>query len=165
MYILCALISGVLTPVRVGVQGIHAQRPQTVLRVGVVGIEFCLEAPIVFELTETDQVVTTPVFIQELTATLIQNLLQARFMVKQRSVDICTNLVEQTHRRITVGCRTSTDNSFALHQDNVRIAEDGEVVVLVAAIYIVVIDVREELGTVYIGPSEKCVGDKWKFPK
>ena len=29
-----------------------------------------------------------------------------------------------------------------------------------------VIDVvLEELGTVYIGPFEKCVGDKWKFPK
>ena len=147
MYILCALISGVLTPVRIGVQCVYAQRPQTVLRVGVVGIEFCLEAPIVLELTETDQVVTTPVFIEELTATLVQNLLQARFMVEERSVDIGTDLVEQALRRVTIGSRTATFDGFAFHQNNVRIAEDGEVVVLVAAIYIVVIDVREELGT------------------
>ena len=75
---------------------------------------FIMWEELAFECTETYHVVPTPVLIKELTSTLIKKFLKRWSMVNCRSSNVATNLIEEAHRCITVGCGTSTYYSFSL---------------------------------------------------
>lgn len=69
-------VSFILLPVGICVEHVTAQRQQAVFRIGGVGIEFVLKAPVAFEVAEADQVVAAPVLVEELTSALVKDLLQ-----------------------------------------------------------------------------------------
>ena len=50
---------------------------------------------LVLEMTETDHVVAAPVLIEELTTTLLIDILECGIVLEQLCVDICTDLVDE----------------------------------------------------------------------
>lgn len=97
---------------------------------------------LILKVSEANHVVTTPVFVHELTATLFINVLQSGHMRKRRSMNISANLIEQRLRcRAT---RTFSCLRFSLHQQDIGITEDGNIVTLVAPVLVIIIN-NEEL--------------------
>ena len=97
---------------------------------------------LILKVSEANHIVTTPVFVHELTATLFINVLQSGHMRKRRSMNIGANLIEQ--RLSYRATRTFSCQRFSLHQQNIGITEDRNIVTLVASILVIVIN-NEEL--------------------
>ena len=91
-----ALISRILLPVRVEVKDILVYREDTASLLEASRREVLVVWEIlILVMSETNHVVAAPVLVEELTSTLIINLLQRRIVVEFGSMSIFTNLVEE----------------------------------------------------------------------
>ena len=127
-----ALISRILLPVRVEVKDILVYREDTASLLEASRREVLVVWEIlILEVSEANHVVAAPVLVEELTSTLIINLLQRRIVVEFGSMGIFTNLVEEVPRF----CRTTlAGQSLSLHQQYVGKAQQRHIVRLVTAI-------------------------------
>ena len=124
-------ISGILSPVGVGVHLAGRNGEEAFVYVGhACGIGCDFPTGAVLELTEADKVVATPGFHDELAGTFVKKLVESGCTGHVRCRGTVAHFVHQRGGSGTQGSGTAAEYTFGLCQQNVGIAENGDVVEL-----------------------------------
>ena len=107
----------------------------------------------ILEVTETNHVVATPEFVEELATTLHVDVVESGLTSDGRCIYVAANLVEET----SCTALSTANERFSLHKQHVGITEDGHIVRLMTTIRIVTVAYKPLHGAIALTPAFKVV--------